>query len=225
MLRLKSFFKVKFRSVVLGCLLYRNRHNQCLRQHTNRDTDTLAPRGHGRPQASRTPNAASDYTYSRTELYFTSYSRNTTTCFGPICGPSSGCNLEISYTKCVGWGERMISRYSNIGCHDLGFFLLLCEFSQLLSTYVGDYFYGYVTSRFYRLSTVVVEQCFRRVCIPTVLSEIQLCSTVRVIHKSCVLLYQYNGDDTPQNFLRRHEEVNCGCVSRQHYSGSEMRWY
>ena len=25
MLRLKSFFKVKFRSVVLGCLLYRNR--------------------------------------------------------------------------------------------------------------------------------------------------------------------------------------------------------
>jgi hypothetical protein len=30
MLRLKSFF-VKFRSVVLGCLLYRNRHNQCLR--------------------------------------------------------------------------------------------------------------------------------------------------------------------------------------------------
>ena len=31
MLRLKSFFKVKFRSVVLGCLLCRNRHNQCLR--------------------------------------------------------------------------------------------------------------------------------------------------------------------------------------------------
>ena len=25
MLRLKSFFKVKFRSVVLGCILYRNR--------------------------------------------------------------------------------------------------------------------------------------------------------------------------------------------------------
>jgi len=31
MLRLTSFFKVKFRSVVLGWLLYRNRHNQCLR--------------------------------------------------------------------------------------------------------------------------------------------------------------------------------------------------
>ena len=30
-LRLKSFFKVKFHSIVLGCLLYRNRHNQCLR--------------------------------------------------------------------------------------------------------------------------------------------------------------------------------------------------
>jgi len=30
------------------------------------------------------------YTYSRTQLYFTYlYSRNTTTCFGPICGPSS----------------------------------------------------------------------------------------------------------------------------------------
>jgi len=31
------------------------------------------------------------YTYSRTQLYFTQQcSRNTTTCFGPICGPSSG---------------------------------------------------------------------------------------------------------------------------------------
>ena len=30
-LRLKSFFKVKFLSVVLGCLLFRNLHNQCLR--------------------------------------------------------------------------------------------------------------------------------------------------------------------------------------------------
>jgi len=35
----------------------------------------------------------------------------------------------------------------------------------LLCTYVGDCFKGYVTNRFYRLSTVVVEQCFRRVCI------------------------------------------------------------
>ena len=31
------------------------------------------------------------YTYSQTQLYFTQwYSKNTTTCFGPICGPSSG---------------------------------------------------------------------------------------------------------------------------------------
>ena len=34
------------------------------------------------------------YTYSRTQLYFTQqYSRNTTTCFGPICGSYSGCDL------------------------------------------------------------------------------------------------------------------------------------
>ena len=34
------------------------------------------------------------YTYSGTQLYFTQqYSRNTTTCFGPIGGPSSGCDL------------------------------------------------------------------------------------------------------------------------------------
>ena len=35
---------------------------------------------------------------------------NTTTCFGPICGPSSGCNLdlEISYTRCVeGRGDEI----------------------------------------------------------------------------------------------------------------------
>ena len=34
------------------------------------------------------------YTYSRTQQHFIQqYSRNTTICFGPICGPSSGCNL------------------------------------------------------------------------------------------------------------------------------------
>jgi len=56
----------------------------------------------------------------------------TTTYFGPIGGPSSGCNLdlEISYTRCVGGGGTR-SRYFNIGYHGLGgfFFLLLCEFS------------------------------------------------------------------------------------------------
>jgi hypothetical protein len=30
-------------------------------KHTNRDTDTLALRGHGRPYTPRTPNAASVY--------------------------------------------------------------------------------------------------------------------------------------------------------------------
>jgi len=32
----------------------------------------------------------------------------TTTCFGPIGGPSSGCNLdlEICYTRCV-WGDEI----------------------------------------------------------------------------------------------------------------------
>ena len=50
----------------------------------------------------------------------------TTTCFGPIGGPSSGCNLdlEISYTRCVGGGGTR-SRYFNIGYHDLGFFFVI----------------------------------------------------------------------------------------------------
>ena len=49
---------------------------------------------------------------------------NTTTCFGPIGGPSSGCNLDldISYKRCV-W-RRGGSRYFNIGCHGLGFFVV-----------------------------------------------------------------------------------------------------
>jgi len=54
---------------------------------------------------------------------------NTTTkCFGPIGGPSSGCNLdlEISYTRCVG-GTR--SRYFNTGCHGRGFFCYVNSFS------------------------------------------------------------------------------------------------
>jgi hypothetical protein len=79
---------------------------------------------------------------------------NTTTCFGPIGVPSSGCNLEISYTRCV-WGTTVgntatcfgpiggpssgcnleisytrcvrggtRSRYFSIGCHDLGFVIM-----------------------------------------------------------------------------------------------------
>ena len=50
---------------------------------------------------------------------------NTTTCFGRICGPSSGCNLDldISYTRYVCEGGTR-SRYFNIGCHDLGFVIM-----------------------------------------------------------------------------------------------------
>jgi hypothetical protein len=43
-----------------------------------------------RKRSSRTKNFVY-YTYSRTQLYCPQqYSRNTTTCFGPICGPASG---------------------------------------------------------------------------------------------------------------------------------------
>ena len=55
--------KTKFVRQVAKVDLQQSRRNQCLRQHTNRDTDTLAPRGHGRPYAPRTPNAASEGGY------------------------------------------------------------------------------------------------------------------------------------------------------------------
>jgi len=45
------------------------------------------------------------YTFSRTQLYFTQqYSRDTTTCFGPICGPSSGCDLTSGVAIQDMWG-------------------------------------------------------------------------------------------------------------------------
>ena len=62
----------KLNSCAKSRKLIQPRHNQCLRQHTNRDTNTLAPRGHGqpqapcghgRPQAPCTPNAASGCGY------------------------------------------------------------------------------------------------------------------------------------------------------------------
>ena len=44
------------------------------------------------------------YTSSLTQLYyhFYLYIGLTTTCFGPACGPSSGCNFDLrsSYTMC-----------------------------------------------------------------------------------------------------------------------------
>jgi len=45
------------------------------------------------------------YTYSRTQLYFTQrYSKNTTTCFGPMCGPSSGCGSTYRTAIQDVWG-------------------------------------------------------------------------------------------------------------------------
>jgi len=43
--------------------------------------------------------------YSRTQLHFTQqYSRYTATCFGPICGPSSGCDLTFEAAIQDVWG-------------------------------------------------------------------------------------------------------------------------
>ena len=59
------------------------------------------------------------YKYNRTQLYFTQqYSKYTTTCFGPICGPSSGCDLTYTaaiqdvwgvfyYTEHIIWYNKM----------------------------------------------------------------------------------------------------------------------
>ena len=58
MLRLKPFFKVKFRSVVLGCLLYRNRHNQFVVAYQSRYRYSGPARSWSAP-GPRTPNAAS----------------------------------------------------------------------------------------------------------------------------------------------------------------------
>jgi len=45
------------------------------------------------------------YTYSRTQLYFTQqYSTYRTTCFGTICGPSSGCDLNYRTAIQDVWG-------------------------------------------------------------------------------------------------------------------------
>ena len=46
----------KLNSCAKSRMLIWSRHKQCLRQHTKQDTDTLAPRGHRRPQAPLTPN-------------------------------------------------------------------------------------------------------------------------------------------------------------------------
>jgi len=77
------------------------------------------------------------YTYSRTQLYFTQqYSRYRSTCFGPICGPSSGCDLTYREAVQDVWGVLLgywglavggggvgggtRARCLDRGCHDLG---------------------------------------------------------------------------------------------------------
>ena len=48
---------------------------------------------------------------SNTTIFHLVQWENTTTCFGPIGGPSSGCNLDlkISYKRCVGGRDLVIS--------------------------------------------------------------------------------------------------------------------
>ena len=70
------------------------------------------------------------YTYSRTQLHFTQqYSRFTTTCFGPTCWPSSGCNLtyraaiQDAWVVLLGYwdlGGGTRSRCFDSGYRDLG---------------------------------------------------------------------------------------------------------
>jgi len=75
---------------------------------------------------------------SRTQLYFTQqYSRDTTTCFGPICGPSSGWDLTFQgplYKMCGeffggigGWVGGVRSRCFSSGYRDLGLLQVDCH--------------------------------------------------------------------------------------------------
>ena len=41
---------------------------------------------------------------SNSTIFYLKYSKNTTTCFGPICGPSSGCDLTYRAAIKDGWG-------------------------------------------------------------------------------------------------------------------------
>ena len=44
--------------------------------------------------------------FSLTQLYLPSVVEYNTTCFGPLCGPSSGVTYRLSYTMCIGGGGR-----------------------------------------------------------------------------------------------------------------------
>ena len=96
------------------------------------------------------------YTFSRTQLYFTQqYSRDTTTCFGHTCGPSSGCDRTFQgplYKTCGvffgywGLGGRVggeggeISFVSIVGTVGIGSIGIIISF---LCTRVEVGFYSY----------------------------------------------------------------------------------
>jgi len=42
--------------------------------------------------------------FSLTQLYLPSVVEYNTTCFGPLCGPSSDVTYRLSYTMCIGGG-------------------------------------------------------------------------------------------------------------------------
>ena len=44
-------------------------------------------------------------TFILTQLYLPSIVEYNTTCFGPLCGPSSGVTYRLSYTMRMGVGE------------------------------------------------------------------------------------------------------------------------
>jgi len=44
--------------------------------------------------------------FSLTQLYLPAVVEYNTTCFGPLCGPSSGVSYRLSYTMCLGGGGR-----------------------------------------------------------------------------------------------------------------------
>ena len=97
-----------------------------------------------------------------------------------------------------GLGGWTRSRCFNIGYRDLG--LLQVDLSLVVYVVVVyvHILYSWSVSWIstWRWPTYTAETCS---CIPTVLlGEIQLCSTVCVIHKNSLLLNQHNGDDAPQ---------------------------
>jgi hypothetical protein len=116
------------------------------------------------------------YTYSRTQLYFTQqYSRNTTTCFGPICGPSSGCDSTYRAAIQDVWGVVLNFLYT------IYYFIVLLigstcfghnyahhqELSTMITINIVYYTYSrtqlYFTQQYSRYTTT----CFGPICGPS----------------------------------------------------------